>query len=184
MSTPRSHLTSVTSKDKFLQSPYVLVSSKHHYSGRKHDAATVWAENIEKGKFTVCLREMQNFDGMHENITVVSISQFCILIDSVNSLWLIADIVGTSSLCPRKRESVIAGVYNTVKRLLHCIYLCLGFSCCSKYSDRGVRCYSEVSASRKSIVNKFGLLLKKWVSFFYIISSLNYLEGFFRFSCK
>ena len=77
-----SHLTTVIPKDKFPQSPYVLVSSKHTYSGRKHDAATVWAENIEKGKFTVCLREMQNFDGMHENITVVSTSQFCILTQS------------------------------------------------------------------------------------------------------
>ena len=82
VSIPCSHLTSVIPKDKFPQSPYVLVSSKHTYSGRKHDAATVWAEDIEKGKFTVCLREMQNFDGMHENITVVSISQFCIMTQS------------------------------------------------------------------------------------------------------
>ena len=36
-----------------------------------------------------------------------------------------------------------------------------------------------MTARRKSIVNKFGLLFKKWVSFFYIISSLNYLERFF-----
>ena len=76
-------MNSVIPKDKFPQSPYVLVSSKHTYSGRKHDAATVWAENIEKGKFTVCLREMQNFDGMHENITVVSISQFFKLTRSI-----------------------------------------------------------------------------------------------------
>lgn len=57
---------------KFYRPPYVLVSTKHTYAGRYHDAATVWAENVEVGKFTVCLREMQNFDGLHENIIVVS----------------------------------------------------------------------------------------------------------------
>jgi len=61
-----------TFQGKFSRPPYILVSSEHAFSGRKHDAATVWAENIEIGKFTVCLREMQNFDGLHENITVVS----------------------------------------------------------------------------------------------------------------
>ncbi|CAH3038596.1 unnamed protein product, partial [Porites lobata] len=73
-------------QDKFPQSPYVLVSSKHIYSGRKHDAATVWAENIEKGKFTVCLREMQNFDGMHENITVDWMA-FLELPEEMNAEW-------------------------------------------------------------------------------------------------
>ena len=61
-----------TFQGKFSRPPYILVSSEHAFSGRKHDAATVWAENIEIGKFRVCLREMQNFDGLHENITVVS----------------------------------------------------------------------------------------------------------------
>ena len=62
-----------TFQDKFSRPPYVLVSGEHSFTGRKHDAATVWAENIELGKFTLCLREMQNFDGLHENISVVSI---------------------------------------------------------------------------------------------------------------
>ena len=57
---------------KFSRRPYVLVSSEHTYAHRNHDAATVWAENVEVGKFTICLREMQNFDGLHENIIVVS----------------------------------------------------------------------------------------------------------------
>lgn len=57
---------------KFSRPPYVLVSSEHTYAERNHDAATVWAENVEVGKFTVCSREMQNFDGLHEDIIVVS----------------------------------------------------------------------------------------------------------------
>lgn len=46
------------------------MSGEHTFSGRKHDAATIWASNIGREEFTVCLREMQNFDGLHENITV------------------------------------------------------------------------------------------------------------------
>ena len=38
----------------------------------KHDAATVWVENIKTNAFTVCLRELQNFDGQHKDIKVVS----------------------------------------------------------------------------------------------------------------
>ncbi|KAJ7393390.1 hypothetical protein OS493_006362 [Desmophyllum pertusum] len=60
----------VLPQGKFSSPPYVLVSSEHTYTGRSHDAATVWAENVEVGKFAVCLREMQNFDGLHENIVV------------------------------------------------------------------------------------------------------------------
>lgn len=57
---------------KFPRPPYVLVSSEHTYANRNHDAATVWAENVEVGKFTICSREVQNFDGLHEDIIVVS----------------------------------------------------------------------------------------------------------------
>ena len=57
---------------KFSRPPYILVSSEHTYAERNHDAATIWAENVEVGKFTVCSREMQNFDGLHEDIIVVS----------------------------------------------------------------------------------------------------------------
>ena len=66
------HLIYVFFQGKFSRPPYVLVSSEHTYAGRNHDAATVWAENVEVGKFTVCSREMQNFDGLHEDIIVVS----------------------------------------------------------------------------------------------------------------
>ncbi|XP_068697801.1 uncharacterized protein [Montipora foliosa] len=57
-------------EEKFSRAPYILVSKEHSFSRRKHDAATVWAENVESTKFTVCLREMQNFDGLHGSIIV------------------------------------------------------------------------------------------------------------------
>ncbi|KAJ7393392.1 hypothetical protein OS493_006364 [Desmophyllum pertusum] len=50
--------------------PYVLLTAEHNVLGQKHDAATVWVENPKKDGFTACLREMQNFDGLHENIIV------------------------------------------------------------------------------------------------------------------
>jgi len=36
-----------------------------------HDATSVWAEEVTNLKFKVCLRELKNFDGVHENIKVV-----------------------------------------------------------------------------------------------------------------
>lgn len=52
--------------------PYVFLSAEHSVKGIKHDAATVWVENVNTKGFQACLRELQNFDGLHENITVVS----------------------------------------------------------------------------------------------------------------
>ena len=37
-----------------------------------HDATSVWAEEVTTLNFKVCLRELKNFDGVHENMKVVS----------------------------------------------------------------------------------------------------------------
>ncbi|XP_078374513.1 uncharacterized protein LOC144658064 [Oculina patagonica] len=76
----------VLPQGKFSRPPYVLVSSEHTYTGRNHDAATIWAENVEVGKFTVCIREMQNFDGLHENI-VADWMAFLDLPEAMNVDW-------------------------------------------------------------------------------------------------
>lgn len=55
----------------FTQTPYVFLTAEHSVLGQKHDAATLWVENVNSQGFDACLREMQNFDGLHENITVV-----------------------------------------------------------------------------------------------------------------
>lgn len=39
----------------------------------KHDAASVWAEDVNVYNFKACLRELKNFDGEHEYVKVVSV---------------------------------------------------------------------------------------------------------------
>ena len=58
-------------QDKFDKSPVVLVTAEHLRTGKEYDAALIWTEDVTKDSFQVCLREMQNFDGKHENISVV-----------------------------------------------------------------------------------------------------------------
>lgn len=41
-------------------------------TGLKHDAATVWVEDASTKSFRICVRELQDFDGLHENIRVVN----------------------------------------------------------------------------------------------------------------
>ncbi|PFX19881.1 hypothetical protein AWC38_SpisGene15693 [Stylophora pistillata] len=57
-------------KDKFKDSPVVLVTSDHQRSGKEHDAAFIWTEDVTKNSFKACLRELQNFDGKHQDIYV------------------------------------------------------------------------------------------------------------------
>lgn len=47
------------------------MTSEHIRAGKKYDAALIWTEDVTKDSFKVCLREMQNFDGKHEDIYVV-----------------------------------------------------------------------------------------------------------------
>ena len=47
---------------------------EHHHAGLKRDAALIWTADITISSFKVCLRELQNFDGAHEDIYVVSIA--------------------------------------------------------------------------------------------------------------
>ena len=45
----------------------------HHRLGLKHDAASVWLEDVSASSFKICLRELQNFAGVHDEILVVSV---------------------------------------------------------------------------------------------------------------
>ena len=56
---------------KFAEAPIVLVTSEHLRTGKEYDAALIWIEDVTKDSLKVCLREMQNFDGRHQDITVV-----------------------------------------------------------------------------------------------------------------
>jgi len=48
-----------------------------HPVANKHDAASVWAEDVTRYNFRACLRELKNFDGAHKYLSVVSIWGFC-----------------------------------------------------------------------------------------------------------
>ena len=56
---------------KFPEAPIVLVTSEHLRTGKEYDAALIWIEDLTKDSLKICLREMQNFDGRHQDITVV-----------------------------------------------------------------------------------------------------------------
>ena len=58
-------------QDTFKEYPVTLVTSEHLRTGKEYDAALIWTEDVTRDSFKVCLREMQNFDGKHEDIYVV-----------------------------------------------------------------------------------------------------------------
>ena len=58
-------------QNRFSEIPSVLLTAKHAALKRKRDAATLWTEDITKTSFKICIRELQNFDGHHQNISVV-----------------------------------------------------------------------------------------------------------------
>ncbi|CAH3133140.1 unnamed protein product, partial [Porites lobata] len=54
----------------FSKEPSVFVTVAHHHPGLKRDAASVWLEDISLSLFKLCLRELQNYAGSHEDIYV------------------------------------------------------------------------------------------------------------------
>ena len=59
--------------------PTVVVSAEHERRGVKHDASSVWVEDVTTTSFKICIRELQNFDGAHQSIHVVSSFQLFII---------------------------------------------------------------------------------------------------------
>ncbi|KAL9972572.1 hypothetical protein ACROYT_G018902 [Oculina patagonica] len=55
---------------KFSVTPTILATADHVTSAYKHDAASLWIENATSSNFYICLRELQNYDGFHEEIFV------------------------------------------------------------------------------------------------------------------
>ena len=49
------------------------MTSEHLKTGQDYDAALIWTEDVTRSSFQVCLRELQNFDGKHEDISVVCV---------------------------------------------------------------------------------------------------------------
>ncbi|XP_078381917.1 uncharacterized protein LOC144664633 isoform X2 [Oculina patagonica] len=55
---------------RFSYSPTVFATAEHHRSRLKHDATSVWLEDVSASSFKICLRELQNFAGVHDDISV------------------------------------------------------------------------------------------------------------------
>ncbi|XP_078381906.1 uncharacterized protein LOC144664627 isoform X3 [Oculina patagonica] len=55
---------------KYSSSPTIFATADHHRSRLKHDAASVWLEDVSASSFKICLRELQNFAGAHDDISV------------------------------------------------------------------------------------------------------------------
>ena len=62
-----------SNQGKFSKDPSVFVTTEHHRAGLKKDAASIWLEDITQSSVKICLRELQNYAGSHEDIYVVSI---------------------------------------------------------------------------------------------------------------
>ena len=61
---------------KFSVIPSVFVTAAHFRAGLKRDAASVWIEDVTQSSFKVCLRELQNYAGSHEDVYIVSVYTF------------------------------------------------------------------------------------------------------------
>ena len=66
----------LVSQSKFTSAPTVLVSAEHERRGVKRDASSLWVEDVTTTSFKVCVRELQNFDGAHQNIHIVSFFEY------------------------------------------------------------------------------------------------------------
>ena len=51
----------------------MYATAEHNALNNKHDATSVWVEEIKTDSFKLCLRELKNFDGIHKSIKVVGI---------------------------------------------------------------------------------------------------------------
>ena len=99
--------------------PTVLVSAEHERRGVKHDASSVWVEDLATTSFKICIRELQNFDGAHQNIHVVSnFQQFLILTLQFTSQCELHIFKGYKNPCSPGRS-----VPQTNKNSLHFIHL-------------------------------------------------------------
>ena len=75
------------------------MSAEHESRGVKHDASSVWLEDITKNSFKICVRELQNFDGVHESIHVVCDLVLTLFVISLSSK--IAPNLSRSAVCKK-----------------------------------------------------------------------------------
>nr|XP_058960676.1 uncharacterized protein LOC131787615 [Pocillopora verrucosa] len=55
---------------KYSEPPSIFATAVHYRSSLMHDATSVWLEDVSTNSFKICLRELQNFAGVHDDISV------------------------------------------------------------------------------------------------------------------
>ena len=68
---PSCKIKCVSNPQLFSKPPNVFATSVHTTAQNKHDATSVWVEDITNIGFKACLRELKNFDGLHKDVRVV-----------------------------------------------------------------------------------------------------------------
>ena len=108
----------VSIQGRFSEIPSVLLTAKHAALKRKRDAATLWTEDVTKTSFKICIREIQNFDGHHKDISVVRIGYLSRrhpkLSVRLSYVWY-------------RLLRVVPHVTDSFTQSLGCLSLCLGF---------------------------------------------------------
>ena len=51
--------------------PIILATLRHSVPGVRRDAATLWAKDVRTRSFSLCVKELQSFDGAHRNVSIV-----------------------------------------------------------------------------------------------------------------
>ena len=57
---------------RFQALPNIFVTVRHQVLKRPQDALALWVDDLRKDSFKLCAREIKSFDGIHNNIKVVS----------------------------------------------------------------------------------------------------------------
>ena len=58
---------------KYSKPPTIFATAEHYRSRLRHDVTSVWLEDVTATSFKIFLRELQNFAGVYEDISVVDI---------------------------------------------------------------------------------------------------------------
>ena len=101
--------------------PHVFLTVFHTAENdqNRHDAAIVWAENVNGKSYDACLRELKNFDGVHRHVKVVRHEY----LQSVLSCITLGRFKIPRRRRPRKRHLKLEFVFfQSLSRLMQLIY--------------------------------------------------------------
>ncbi|XP_022809824.1 uncharacterized protein LOC111346825, partial [Stylophora pistillata] len=104
----------VLKRNRFPSPPFIFVTAIHDDTNRTQDAMALWVEDLKVDSFTICLREVKIFDGLHKNLKVVSDTEFYEVLSmnwitfnniSVNNFTLISSLVFFNTNSPSPQDN-------------------------------------------------------------------------------